>query len=1002
MLRRLVFALACLTMAAGAHAQSNPMLTEAERGVRRDEAGPATHVRIDALQLRAHLIGRIAEVSIELDIAADGREPYEAELALTLPADAVVTGYALDVGGRMIPGQLVEAGKARNVYEDEVRAGIDPGLAEVRGNRFTTRIFPISAAQPRRFRLSFATSFDPALGLSLPLARDTAIARVSVSAMAEGYASAPAIRFAGQPLALSRQGDRWHGAAALGPLLLREGLTVTGGTLANPLQIARHASGEAFFVIGDQAGPATAPPPGGRLRIYWDRSRSHRDDRIDLEAELLARLAEQTAPAGIDLVTFASDGPQHLALADAAALRLALGAIRYRGATSLAGLQALALPAAARCVIVSDGVVTIDRTARFAPDCRLMALTSAAGADGARLDRLTQPSGGAVIRLAPGGEAQALAALATAASGPVAIRDATGTPLAVRRLPAAPGAWLLIGPMPTTDIVVTLAGGGVRRYAADTPPLQGDAPGALWAAAHVAALADDPARHDAMVAAARRYGVAGPGLSFLVLETPEQYLSAGIAPPPGFKRDWLAEYRRLKAVQNKAQARAAASRLGFVIRQWQQRRAWWQRTFIAKAPGPRKVPARNNRAEPLASAPGAAPPPPPPPPPPAAMTAVDAMAPGSAAATDEEGNNGDIIVTGATRNEAVGRTARTAPPATVHVELAELKSDRDYLVALDAAAVADRLAVLEAQERRYGHLPGFYLDSAEWFRRKGDAPTAGLLLLSALELPTSDDETRQIIAFRLERDGSFDRAVELAEQLAAGNAVFRPQPGRALALALAARGLVAGPRGRADLERAFKLLVDTALNPAAEDFDGIEVIALMEANALIPALSATGGDWTLDPRLRGLTDTDVRIVIEWTADDADIDLWVDEPNGERVIYSEPLSSAGGQISNDMTDGYGPEEYAIRRAPPGRYSVRVNGYDADRINPNGAGHVLIRLQRNFARRSATQEMVDLDLRFQTGADRNEEDEASPVATLQVEPSAPPARPQRQGRATRAKR
>jgi hypothetical protein len=256
------------------------------------------------------------------------------------------------------------------------------------------------------------------------------------------------------------------------------------------------------------------------------------------------------------------------------------------------------------------------------------------------------------------------------------------------------------------------------------------------------------------------------------------------------------------------------------------------------------------------------------------------------------------------------------------------------------------------------------------------------LLLSALELPLSDDETRQIVAFRLERDQSYDRAIELAEQWAAANSEFRPQPARDLALALAARGRSRGTEGRADLERAFKLLTDAALDPASDDFDGFEVIALMEANALIADIEAAGGSWSLDQRLVGLLDTDARIVIEWTADDADIDLWVDEPNGERVYYGDKLSSAGGQISNDMTDGYGPEEYAIRRAPRGEYAVRINGFDADRINPNGAGHVLIRLTRNFGRRNEAETLVDADLSFQQGANRDDEDETRPIATLRV--------------------
>jgi hypothetical protein len=172
------------------------------------------------------------------------------------------------------------------------------------------------------------------------------------------------------------------------------------------------------------------------------------------------------------------------------------------------------------------------------------------------------------------------------------------------------------------------------------------------------------------------------------------------------------------------------------------------------------------------------------------------------------------------------------------------------------------------------------------------------------------------------------------------------------------------------------------LNPASKDFDGFEVIALMEANALIANIEALGGTWQLDPRLTGVIDVDVRIVMEWTTDDADIDLWVDEPTGERVYYGNQLSNAGGQISNDMTDGYGPEEYAIRRAGVGDYEIRVNGYDADRLNPNGPGHVLLRLIRNFARTSETAVLIDLDLSFQQGRNRDAEAGARPVATLNV--------------------
>ena len=969
-------ALALLPLAAQGQVRSNPTLTESERGIKDKDDDAARHLRIDALTVTAHVVGRTADVTLEALIGSDSDDAYSAQFELALPADAVVTGYALNVGDTMIPGQLLERPKAREVYEDEVRAGIDPGLAEVSGNRFTTRIYPIDSAHPRRFRLTFVAPFDPDKGLVLPLSREAAIGKVSVTVMADGYESAPLVRFGGEALTLARDGAGWRGSAGGGKRALGEGLEIVAGTLAGPMAVARHSSGERFFAIADSAPAASAKAPPGRLRIYWDRSLSHGRDRRDLEIEALARLADVSAPTGIDLVTFASDRPRVVTLRNSAELRKALGDVVYRGGTSLEGLDGLALPHASRCVLVSDGQVTIDRGAEFAPDCALTLLTASASADGARLGEIAQRNSARLVRAGDGKADETVRALARTGVTVTSVRDDAGRRLPFRALPTASGHWLLVGQMPERGAVhVRLSDGSERRYAAGAAVLA-DAPGGLWAAQAIVALNDDPARHQAMVDFARRYHVAGPAMSLLVLERPDQYLRAGLAPPPGFSESWMSDYREQKADQEKSAKDDRSERLDFVVGEWQKRTAWWNTRYVVRA-RPKPRPANGDLVVTASRAPMMAPPP--------VREAIQAMATAPAeTSASASADMSDVVVTGTRRDDSppLRSQARPETQTPVELDLADLAAHRPYIEALDKAAPADRLTVLVAQERQYGSVPTFYLDTAEWFRLKGDAVTAELLLLSALELPLSDDETRQIVAFRLERDGSYDRAVELTEQMAAATAEFRPQPARDLALALAARGRSHGAAGRADLERAFTLLTDTALNPASSDFDGFEVIALMEANALIPDIEAAKGTWTLDKRLTGLRDTDVRIVIEWTADDADIDLWVDEPNGERVYYGDKLSSAGGQISNDMTDGYGPEEYAIRRAPLGAYSVRINGYDADRINPNGPGHVLIRLIRNFARKGESQTMVDADLSFQKGRNRNDEGEAKPVAVLRV--------------------
>jgi hypothetical protein len=90
---------------------------------------------------------------------------------------------------------------------------------------------------------------------------------------------------------------------------------------------------------------------------------------------------------------------------------------------------------------------------------------------------------------------------------------------------------------------------------------------------------------------------------------------------------------------------------------------------------------------------------------------------------------------------------------------------------------------------------------------------------------------------------------------------------------------------------------------------------------------------------------DLRVTIGWNTDATDIDLWVIEPDGTKVFYQSPKSRSGGELSQDMTQGYGPERYQIAKAAPGEYRVIVHYF---RANPNLLGaetHVEVTVTRN---------------------------------------------------------
>ena len=173
----------------------------------------------------------------------------------------------------------------------------------------------------------------------------------------------------------------------------------------------------------------------------------------------------------------------------------------------------------------------------------------------------------------------------------------------------------------------------------------------------------------------------------------------------------------------------------------------------------------------------------------------------------------------------------------------------------------------------------------------------------------------RVLAGRLAMAGEYRLARIVYEQVKSLRGE-EPQSYRDLALVLAQQK---------DYRKAAELLNQVIFRDW-DRFNGIEVIALMELNRIIDLARRAGiGDLPVSPALVQSMGLDVRIVLTWDADSTDIDLHVVEPTGEEVFYSHKRSSSGGLISNDFTQGYGPEEYLVRKAIPGTYKVRVKYY-----------------------------------------------------------------------------
>jgi uncharacterized protein YfaP (DUF2135 family) len=75
---------------------------------------------------------------------------------------------------------------------------------------------------------------------------------------------------------------------------------------------------------------------------------------------------------------------------------------------------------------------------------------------------------------------------------------------------------------------------------------------------------------------------------------------------------------------------------------------------------------------------------------------------------------------------------------------------------------------------------------------------------------------------------------------------------------------------------------------------------------------------------------DVLISMMWNTDQTDVDLHIVEPNGEECSYENRRTRSGGNITSDITTGFGPEMYVNAEAPRGKYEIKVK-YFANRQN-----------------------------------------------------------------------
>ncbi len=892
---------------------------------------------------RASVVGEvqagIAQTRIELEFRNPNARVLEGELQFPLADGQQITGFALDIDGQMRAAVPVPKERGRQVFEEVIRQRVDPALLEqTAGNQFRLRIYPLPAGGTRRVQLTVRDAMPVRDGawlwrLPLQFAAGAGQVQLQLQAPVTAQGGIKGFHFKGRELA-------WQGSGRQLPAELswQVPLRASAGS-----QVGTH-DGQRYLLAQVPVAVAGSRRLPSRIGLLWDASGSsvHRD-RVR-EFALLDRYFAALGDGEVLLTVLrdTASAPRRFTIraGDWSALRRAIEQEPADGASALAGWRAD--PGIGEYLLFSDGLSNwgAGQLPALPANQRLFAISSAgARSDVPHLRGWAEGNRGRVLLL--DGDAGTAAAELLAAPVDVEVAEAPELHEVVldRRSLAQGWLWVLARTDSATPMLKLRVNAGdwqVPALAKDTA--EGALLAGLWAQSRLQQLAVDPrANREPMQRLAQAFSLVSEGTSLIVLDSIDDYLRHAIRPPAPLQ----AEYDRRYARQLADRDAARKQHLDAVAGQWQARRKWWDKRWPKDAP-PREKAAdarqRSAYAEGSALAPpqpSALPPPPPPPAAPAMLAAPSRPMP-EARANDVLPRVSEVAsLDRAVSAEAYG-PGEAANDGVLKIHLAAWQPDSEAARRLRNGPSQTLYARYLAERAGNADSSAFFLDVADLLLAAGQKPLALRVLSNLAEMDLDNRHLLRVLGYRLMQAGEpalavpvFAKVRDMAEE--------EPQSFRDLGLALEASGRD---------QDALQALYEVVQREWDSRFDGVALIALDELTNLIARSKVPLDVERVDPRLRGAMPLDLRVVLAWDSDNSDMDLWVTDPNGERAYYGNRLTRQGGQMSQDFTGGYGPEQFSLRDAKPGVYKVEANYFGSREQVVTGSATLMLRLSTHW--------------------------------------------------------
>lgn len=907
----------------------------------------ANPMELRELSVDILVVGQTAVTTMEMTFYNPNTRVMEGEFQFPLADGQQVSRFALDINGKMREGVVVDKALGRKAFEDIVRRGVDPGLLEkTEGNNFKARVYPMPAQGSRRVLIAFEQELRQKNGQDfyfLPIASALQLQKFKLRTEVVSRLVKADIENSLE-LDFKQTRNSYISELSKDNYSLNKNIALTFPKVEKP-QVLTATKGSSSYLYGTMAlgnTPLQAKSAPKKLGILWDVSHSAAQADKEKAFAFLDSYFSHIQNTEVTLNTFSIRTSEAVDFevknGNWQSLKAYLQTLKYDGATD--GNAMNFSPKCDEYLLFTDGIFNFGAKDFSVTEAvkqiktPITVINNSTIANTAKMQYLAGATGGNFINLTTLSTAEAVKA---ACYTPFQLLGYEVKKGKVKDLYPEKGTalsgetFIFAGKLLSDEATIVVSVGYPNKVVAqqeisfskDNATSQSEYAllRRVWAEKQIAHLQRIGADQKQIDAVGRGYGIVTEGNSLIVLETVSDYLRYRITPP----KELLQEYQKYLQQEEKDKKESVKESLEEVIGQSADQTKWWQTYY------PKKVKNTKNdgslpsqyvvdgdtldigyelaEAAPIAHKEER-------------VTVVqdlsdkDSYQLEEVVVMDNAPQRKTTMVGAISSNAAMKRSesySEDTPEApTGSIALNTYNPDTPYLKVMEYADEAKAVETYYKLKEEYGSTPSFYADVADYFFKKGNKEQAILVISNLAELGLDDPQLLRMLGYKLSSYGAKKEAVQVFRKVAELREE-EPQSFRDLGLALA---------DDAQYNEAVKTLYKVVTGMWSSRFGDVQLVTMNDINSLIARHKGINTSY-IDKRLLKKEPVDVRVVLSWDTDNCDMDLWVTDPKNEKCYYSNKLTYLGGKISEDVTQGYGPEEFMLKKAVKGKYKVQVD-------------------------------------------------------------------------------